>query len=88
MAGVKLTVLPFKAEKVMGNYARVFLLLDNDQAGLRATQQLLTRGNQFTDLAFHYKNYKDLNELLVRERKLQQQLKTHHKYSRTRSMDF
>lgn len=52
------------------NYKKVYLYLDNDQAGRRTRKALLRCYNNLSDQSFRYENYKDLNEKMVSESKL------------------
>jgi len=51
------------------NYKEVFLFLDNDPAGDKATDSLLQQFSNVTDKRDSYKTYKDLNEKLTNEKK-------------------
>ncbi|MCB0458528.1 MAG: toprim domain-containing protein, partial [Flavobacteriaceae bacterium] len=53
----------------ISNYKRIILMLDNDPSGKKATQQLLKQFPQAIDQSFTYKNYKDLNEKLMHEKR-------------------
>ena len=54
-------------EKHISNYAIVNLYLDNDIAGEKATQYLITKYKHVIDKSSSYKDYKDLNDLLSHE---------------------
>ncbi|WP_418604576.1 toprim domain-containing protein [Hwangdonia sp.] len=47
----------------------VYLFLDNDTAGQKATQYLIDKYEHVIDKSSSYKNYKDLNDLLCHENK-------------------
>ena len=46
--------------------------LDNDDAGRRATQELIKAGFKVEDMSVHYGNFKDLNEYHVHRVREQQ----------------
>ncbi len=56
-----------KLDVVFDQYEKVFLALDNDEAGTKATQKYLEiTGKKFTDIRYLYNNgSKDLNEFLM-----------------------
>lgn len=54
-----------KSLEVLSRHRRVLLYLDHDQAGRKATERLLQSELNCRDHSSLYKNYKDLNELLV-----------------------
>ena len=54
-----------KSLKVRGRHRQVLLYFDHDQAGRRVTERLLQSELNCRDHSSLYKNYKDLNELLV-----------------------
>jgi hypothetical protein len=56
-------------EKHISKYALVHLYLDNDTAGKRATQYLINKYKHVIDKSSSYKNYKDLNDLLIHEKR-------------------
>lgn len=60
--------LSSKIEPIMQNYERIFLTLDSDEAGNKATQKLLEkRTGKCTDSRSIFSNSKDLNEFLVKK---------------------
>lgn len=50
------------------NYKEVFLFLDNDPAGNKATDFILQQYSNVTDKRDYFKTYKDLNEKLNYEK--------------------
>jgi len=54
-------------ESQISNYEKIILMLDNDHAGKKATQQLQGQFPQAIDQSYTYNNYKDLNEKLMNE---------------------
>lgn len=54
-----------RALPVLDAHRRVHLYLDRDEAGSKATQELLTYGPKYRDRSYAYRHFKDLNELLV-----------------------
>ena len=56
-------------EKYISKYALVHLYLDNDIAGLKATQYLIDKYKHVIDKSSSYKNYKDLNDILSHEKR-------------------
>jgi DNA primase len=59
-----------KAIPFISNYQRVYLLLDNDTAGREASKRLLSRSSIVQDLSSHYRDSKDLNEQIMKEKKI------------------
>ncbi len=57
-----------KIQNHIPEYDQVLLFLDNDPAGDSATQELLNLFENVTDKRNSYKNFKDLNEKLNREK--------------------
>ena len=56
-----------KSKSVINGYDEVLLFLDNDEAGKRATAELIGAGlSNCTDLSKGYSEFKDLNDSLVR----------------------
>ena len=60
------------------------IFLDNDDAGRRATQELINAGFKVEDMSVHYGNFKDLNEYHVsrvreQQKKLEKAPKTNNK---------
>ena len=60
------------------------IFLDNDDAGRRATQELIKAGFKVEDMSVHYGNFKDLNEYHVsrvreQQKKLEKTPKTSNK---------
>ena len=53
----------------ISNYKRIILILDNDPSGTNVTKQLLKQFPQTVDKSYTYKNYKDLNEKLMHEKR-------------------
>lgn len=54
-----------KVKNFIQEYSEICLFLDCDNAGIKATNFLLTEFSQATDYSFLYKDYKDFNEFLV-----------------------
>ena len=54
-----------KIEKHLHKYTSVHLYLDNDTAGKKATDYLMSTYSHITDKSDVYKNYKDLNDFLI-----------------------
>ena len=50
-------------------YYELFLFLDNDDAGKKATQKIITSHKSANDFSIVYKNFKDLNEYLISSKK-------------------
>ena len=67
-----------KAIPLINSYERAYIMLDNDIAGKKALQSLLTKSPNCIDLSQHYKGHKDLNEMLMKEKNLIQR-ETFHK---------
>ena len=66
------------------NLAHIQAFLDNDDAGRRATQELIKAGFKVEDMSVHYGNFKDLNEYHVsrvreQQKKLEKAPKTNNK---------
>ena len=66
------------------NITSVHTFLDNDDAGRRATQELIRAGFKVEDMSVHYGNFKDLNEYHIsrvreQQKKLEKALKTNNK---------
>ena len=58
-----------KAIALLDNYIEIKLMLDNDDAGNRATDIIEKSVNiKITDKRIHYKNYNDLNEFLMNQK--------------------
>jgi hypothetical protein len=55
-----------KSKDLMESFHSISLCLDRDIMGQSCTQKALQRSNKYKDLSEHYKQYKDLNEYLVR----------------------
>ena len=51
---------------IQGKFEAYELYLDNDRAGDKATQYFLNNLNNTTDKRVHYKEYKDLNDFLMK----------------------
>lgn len=54
-----------KVKNFIQEYSEICLFLDCDNAGIKATNFLLSEFSQATDYSFLYKDYKDFNEFLV-----------------------
>lgn len=54
-----------KVKNFIHEYSEICLFLDCDNAGIKATNFLLSEFSQATDYSFLYKDYKDFNEFLV-----------------------
>lgn len=55
-----------KSRPVMESYNQVKLYLDNDEAGQNCSRYALSLSNKYKDESRFYKNYKDLNDWLVK----------------------
>ena len=55
-----------KAKEVMEKHCCIHLYLDRDKAGIKATLNAILTGKQYHDQSHQYKQYKDLNEYLIR----------------------
>ena len=58
-------------KNIISKYSEVLLFLDNDPAGRKATTELLNLFPNVTDHSDSYKEYKDLNERLIHEKRNQ-----------------
>jgi hypothetical protein len=58
-----------KISNILENYRKIFLFLDNDEAGNKAKLELKNCGKEIIDMSVFYEKYKDLNESHVSERK-------------------
>jgi hypothetical protein len=56
-----------RALPIMQEHEKVYLLLDNDNAGKNCASQALKISSKFEDLSNHYQQYKDINEWLMQE---------------------
>lgn len=54
-----------KAKNYLQNYSEILLFLDNDPAGKKTKDELLSSFSNAVDCSFMYKDYKDFNEFLV-----------------------
>ena len=54
-----------KAKNYLQNYSEILLFLDNDPAGKKTKDELLSSFSNAVDCSFIYKDYKDFNEFLV-----------------------
>ncbi|WP_102978426.1 toprim domain-containing protein [Chryseobacterium scophthalmum] len=54
-----------KAKNYLQNYSEILLFLDNDSAGKKTKEELLSSFSNAVDCSFIYKDYKDFNEFLV-----------------------
>jgi 5S rRNA maturation endonuclease (ribonuclease M5) len=61
--------LSSKSLHVLERHTAVFLFLDQDQAGRRTTEKLLNSMINGIDASHFYKDYKDVNELLMAKQK-------------------
>ncbi len=61
-----LSFLP-KAMKTISKYKEVLLFLDNDNAGKKATTEIINNFPFCTDYSVSYKPYKDLNDYLMND---------------------
>jgi hypothetical protein len=71
-----------KARPVMEQHERIYILLDNDDAGKNCTKHALALSYQYNDLSDQYQQYKDINEWLMKKKESEQ----HHVYRRGRRM--
>ena len=55
--------------RVLDHYSQIYLLLDNDNAGRTATENLLKRLPNATDESKFYFDFKDLNNMLTNGKK-------------------
>lgn len=55
------------------DYLEINLFLDNDNAGREAKEDLITKGIQFNDVSKLYKDFKDVNEFLIKSQSQVQQ---------------
>jgi CHC2 zinc finger/Toprim-like len=58
-----------KIPNILENYRKIFLFLDNDEAGNKAKLELKNCGKEIIDMSVFYEKFKDLNESHVSERK-------------------
>jgi hypothetical protein len=65
-----------KARPVMEQHERIYLLLDNDDAGKNCTKRALGLSYKYNDLSDKYQQDKDINEWLMKEKESEQ----HHVY--------
>ena len=63
-----------KAKEIMEKHPCIQLYLDRDEAGIKATQKVLSISNQYKDESYKYKNHKDFNEYLVKEFSMERQV--------------
>ena len=68
-----------KSRNLMEKHEQIHLYLDNDRAGLQATQQALKWSSEYIDKSYCYKHSKDLNEYLIK-RSQQENLKQNHRH--------
>jgi len=61
-----------KSRSVMEAHSTIHLYLDRDAAGLKATQQALGWSQKYKDKSSLYSSYKDLNDFLKRNQKIEQ----------------
>jgi hypothetical protein len=61
--------LSTKSQHVLERHSAVFLFLDQDKAGRNTTEKLLNSGINGIDASHFYKDYKDVNELLMARQK-------------------
>ena len=59
-----------KARHVMDQHERIYLLLDNDTAGKNCAKRALGLSHKYNDLSYKYQEEKDINEWLMKEKKL------------------
>lgn len=57
-----------KAKNYLQNYSEILLFLDNDPAGKKTKDELLSSFSNAVDYSFMYKDYKDFNEFLVADK--------------------
>lgn len=57
-----------KAKNYLQNYSEILLFLDNDPAGKKTKDELLSSFSNAVDYSFIYKDYKDFNEFLVTDK--------------------
>ena len=54
-----------KISNIIENYRKIFLFLDNDEAGNKVKSELKKVGKEIIDMSVFYEKYKDLNEWLT-----------------------
>ncbi len=59
-----------KLNKTLNNYTQISLFLDNDFAGKLATKKIIHQFTKAKDMSFIYNKYKDLNDLLLKNKNL------------------
>ncbi|MCY1662771.1 toprim domain-containing protein [Chryseobacterium sp. SL1] len=57
-----------RAKNYLQNYSEILLFLDNDPAGKKTKDELLSSFSNAVDYSFIYKDYKDFNEFLVADK--------------------
>ncbi|PVV56297.1 toprim domain-containing protein [Chryseobacterium sp. HMWF035] len=57
-----------RAKNYLQNYSEILLFLDNDPAGKKTKDELLSSFSNAVDCSFIYKDYKDFNEFLVADK--------------------
>ena len=57
-----------KAVPFIASHERVYIYLDNDEAGRKATAELKATCRNLSDQSIHYRQYNDLNDYLRNRR--------------------
>jgi hypothetical protein len=60
-----------KAREVMEKHPKIYLLLDRDPTGIKATLKSIILSGKYHDQSHEYRQYKDLNEYLIHSHKQQ-----------------
>ncbi|UCA60243.1 toprim domain-containing protein [Chryseobacterium rhizoplanae] len=72
------TALLNRTKDHLKNYSEVYLLLDNDNAGLKCKSEILKSFPHAIDRSELYSNHKDLNEYLIHKIKAEKSIETKH----------
>lgn len=68
-----------KSRSILEKHEKIHLYLDQDKAGIHATQDTLKWSNKYFDKSHCYKHSKDLNDYLIKQHK-QEELKRNHRF--------
>ncbi|QRR01598.1 toprim domain-containing protein [Dyadobacter sandarakinus] len=77
-----------RAISIAKNYENVFIYPDNDPAGRKVIETFQKAGIEPVDLSHSYRQYKDLNEMLMAEKIPENSLKKQQIYKRSRGIGF
>src|SRR5690606_36442573 len=55
-----------KSREIMEQYTNIYLFLDHDKMGIASTKLALSWNQKYQDKSSSYKQFKDLNEYLVK----------------------